>query len=93
MSGENNFEFIEPWFCGNCDEFMYNKDQDGYPAPGAPVGLAVKYDNRSMRICLLCAEMYISILNNPYMLEQHKEWLKEITIKNKLKPGHNYLDK
>lgn len=85
--------FIEPWYCDECGTFVYNKDSDGYPAPGAPVGLAVKFDKKEMRICLVCAEMYIVLLKSPYMMEHHRQWLKEVKYKEKLRFCSNYLDK
>jgi hypothetical protein len=85
-------DFIEPWWCDECGEYMYNKDQEGYPSPGAPIGLSVKFDKKEKRVCLLCAEMYIAVLKNPFMLQQHREWVTENKHKDKLKFGQNYLD-
>lgn len=86
-------EFLEPWRCGECNELMYNKDQEGYPAPGAPLGLEVKIDDESIRVCLMCAEIYISLLRNKFMVEQHKKWIDGRRKIEKLKSGNNYLDK
>lgn len=90
---ETTFDFLEPWRCESCNELIYNKDGDGYPTPGAPIGIAVKLDKQMKRICLVCAEMYIVILKSPYMLKQHKEWVEENKHKDKLRFGRNYLDK
>lgn len=87
------FDFIEPWRCGSCDEFMFNRDQDGYPSPGAPIGLSVKIDDQDYRVCLVCAEMYIVVLKSGHFREQHSLWLKEAAHKSKLKTGSNYLDR
>lgn len=93
ICGDDELPFLEPWHCGECGEFMYNKDKEGYPAPGAPLGLEVKVDEASFRVCLMCAEVYISLLKNPFMVEQHKKWLEAKKKIEKLKSGSNYLDK
>lgn len=28
---------IEPWRCKHCNKLIYNRDENGYPVPGAPV--------------------------------------------------------
>jgi hypothetical protein len=86
-------EFIEPWRCYNCDELMYNKDQDGYPSPGAPIGLAIHVEEKPMRVCLLCVEMYIAVLKSTYMKDQHIQWQEENKHKEKLRFGGKYLDR
>jgi len=86
-------EFVEPWRCDSCKELMYNKNADGYPAPGAPIGLNITVDGKEQRVCLMCAEMYIAVLKNDYFVERHKEWVKEQEHKNKLKTGNSYLDR
>lgn len=91
--GDERIEFLEPWRCGECNELMYNKDQDGYATFGAPLGLEIKVDDKSTRVCLVCAEMYIALLKSPFMVEQHKEWIEKRKKTEKLKSGNNYLDR
>jgi hypothetical protein len=93
LSGDEQLEFIEPWRCGECNNLMYNKDQDGYATFGAPMGLEIKVDEVSTRVCLMCAEMYIAVLRNPFMVTQHKDWIERRKKIDKIKSGNNYLDR
>jgi hypothetical protein len=82
----------EPWKCYHCCELMYNKDQDGYPIEGSPIGCDVTIDGTSARLCITCAQIYELLLSNNYMRTQHRVWLEEQEKKYKLKIGNKYLD-
>lgn len=88
---EISIDFIEPWRCDNCGYLMYNIDKNGYPAPGAPIGMKIK--GESTRVCSLCCDMYVTVLKSNHFKEQHKSWLQTQQYKTKLKLGGNYLDK
>lgn len=94
-SGDDVLEFIKPWRCeGPCKELMYNKDGNGYPAPGAPIGFTVHLDiGVSKRVCCTCAEMYLVVRESSYMHRQHTEWMQESQQrKEKLGSSGKYLD-
>lgn len=91
---DSELEFIEPWRCGSCSNLMYNRDEYGYPTLGAPIGISVKLnETESLRVCLVCAEMYIVVLKSQYLREEHQKWVEENNHKSKLKSGSNYLDR
>lgn len=93
LEEEPSLTFIEPWRCEECNQLMYNVNYYGYPAPGAPVGYQIKPYGKPMRVCSLCVQMYINIHESDYLKKEHNSWMKEQANKNKLKSGHNYLDK
>jgi hypothetical protein len=72
---------------------MYNKTPDGYPAPGAPVGLNISIDGKKLRVCLLCAQMFISVTQSEFFRDEHSKWVKEMEHRKKLRSGSNYLDR
>jgi hypothetical protein len=49
----------QPWRCDSCGLFVFNKDENGHPAPGAPPSFfggehgGKKYEN----VCAVCYEM------------------------------------
>lgn len=90
---EVGFEFLDAWRCGNCGQLMYNTSKDGYPAPGAPVGMDIKPYGDAMRACSLCTQMYTNVLKSTYFKKHHKDWMQEQDSKEKLKTGRNYLDR
>lgn len=91
--GIESLDFIEPWRCGECKNLMYNVDSKGYPSPGAPIGMSIKPYGKPMRVCMMCAQLYVTVLKSPYFKEIHKSWAQEQAHKMKLKIGNNYLDK
>lgn len=92
-SGDPSLCFIEPWRCGGCNALMYNT-ADGYPSPGAPVGLTVTVDGREIRTCLACTQMYIAVMENDFLREQHNRWRDESKARyEKLGINKNYLDR
>lgn len=46
---------IEPWRCTGCDTLMYNLDEEGKPAPGAPTPRWWSMEHP--KLCSLCYEM------------------------------------
>lgn len=71
---------------------MYNTNSKGYPAPGAPLGVAVEIQDEQRRLCTVCAEMCVIVLNNKYFIELIKQYQKEQDHKKRLKSGGSYLD-
>jgi hypothetical protein len=56
----NDSGIREPWYCANCRELIYNKDSDGYPAPGAPMPL-VLHDGKIRNVCRSCFDTACAI--------------------------------
>ncbi len=85
-------EFLEPWRCFSCNDLMYNTDSKGYPTPGAPLGVGVEIEDTQRRLCMVCAQLCVIVLNNKYFVGLIKDFQKEQDHKKKLKSGSNYLD-
>lgn len=76
-------DVIEPWRCEFCQRLIYNLDEDGYPAPGAPE--AYFFSLEYARICSVCHAMASVLMISPY-------WKKLPDKSNRhLKPGGDYL--
>jgi len=85
--------FLPAWKCSACKALMYNVDEQGKPLPGAPIGLVVVIDSVRKRVCTMCAEMYIVVNENRFMVEQHLAWEKEQDRRReKLGVRARYLD-
>lgn len=86
-------ELLESWVCeGPCQQLMYNKDEEGYPCPGAPVGFTIHPDEQELRVCSTCADMYISLAESRFMRRMHGIWVISQARKERLKSGHEYLE-
>jgi len=83
----------EPWRCTACGVFVYNLDDSGNPAPGAPVP---RYISRDFPIaCSVCWSLYTALDNSDYfkkIMRDHKVTEEERAKRNKkLGPGGNYF--
>jgi hypothetical protein len=83
----------EPWRCSACQYLMYNLDEYGYPAAGAPT--PHMFNKNYPKVCSTCRKM----LEIVYGGDGHSQYfvlLESIAIENrrkmgKLKPGSDYL--
>lgn len=66
------------WRCQNCRMLVYNLDEFGYPAPGAPEWkFASKFWNR---LCTLCFQLYHIAADSEYLKKAQLEWEKKHKI-------------
>ena len=49
---------IEPWRCTNCNKLIYNLDEEGHPAPGAPASRWWSLEHN--RVCNFCYEVALA---------------------------------
>src|SRR6185312_8038571 len=64
----------EPWRCRHCQTFMYNRDEKGNPAPGAPTP---KWGGPSYpELCSVCFEMKMVVDSGIYWKNLHEAWKK-----------------
>lgn len=60
------------WRCQFCDKLIYNLDEKGYPAPGAPPPRFVS--RRYQKVCVLCFDIYHIFDENGYFVRLNAEW-------------------
>jgi len=90
----NNLEFISPWRCeGPCKAFMYNRNAEGYPSPGAPVGFTIDMGKgNTIRVCSTCKDLWLIAASNKHMRKEHVKWDLQNERAERLRPDRNYLD-
>jgi hypothetical protein len=83
----------EPWRCSVCGLYVYNLDDEGYPASGAP---SPRYISQTFPIvCSVCWTLYVTIDRSEYFAKlsrmdniSDEEKLRRI---RRLRPGGEYL--
>lgn len=65
----------EAWRCDACGSLIYNVDEQGYPAAGAPMP---HYWNVSKpAVCAVCYALGNNLATNEYWVALHREWRQE----------------
>lgn len=85
---------LSAWRCNHCQELMYNTDNRGRPAPGAPTPNF--YNKDYQKVCFLCFCIgHNERFSNSYWLTLHYEWKREQekkkTNNDKLSGNTDYL--
>lgn len=84
----------EAWRCVVCDFLVYNLDENGYPASGAPSPKFVSTDYPI--VCKACWALYASIDSSKYFSQLAREareaGVDRIKRIKRLGPGGTYLD-
>lgn len=69
----------QPWRCEKCGLFVYNRDENGYPADGAP---ECQHIMAFGRVCEVCHELWWNVFKSEYWRHVQAEASAEERRKN-----------
>lgn len=79
----------EPWRCTHCEKLMFNVDEKGYPAPGAPTPLFVSVCYP--KVCSLCWTLDLQLSVKGYWQKIEVEEVAKRGHIDGLRPGGTYF--